>query len=202
MVGIELFVRHFLAIYFVMVGLHYTAQSYALSERTGFTHINYGPRFSLVWWGRHVFNVFRAAILLVCLGRLFVEVDPWLGIFQLLYQPWLIATGAITLLVSFVCIDYVHSYMHKDWRSGFGLPESGHELITTGPFSRSRNPLFIGILIGQIGFFLALPSVFSLICLVIGMVVVTNQARKEEVVLQHTFGKEYETYQKNVPRWL
>jgi len=199
---IALFVQHFLAIYFIMVGVHYSVRSYALSERTGISHIGYGPTFTSGWWGRHVFNLFRATILVVCVARLFANIDPWLGLIALLYQPWILCLGVLCMLVSFAIIDYVHAYMHQDWRSGITVADSGQNLITTGPFSRSRNPLFIGILLGQFGFFLAFPSVFSLVCMLTGAIVIINQIRIEERYLQETFGEAYSRYLARVPRWL
>lgn len=199
---IALFVQHFLAIYFVMVGVHYTALSYALSERTGISHIGYGPRYSSGWWGRHVFNLFRATILAVCVVRLFADIDPWLGLIPLLYKPWILCLGVLCMLVSFAIIDYVHAYMHQDWRSGMTVADTEQNLVTTGPFSRSRNPLFIGILLGQLGFFLAVPSVFSLVCLLVGAIVIINQTRIEEKYLQMQFGEAYSRYLARVSRWL
>ena len=197
----DLFARHFLAIYFTLIGLHYSSRSYALSERRGFTHINYGPRGSSTWWHRHLFNVFRAAILVVCVVRLFWPLDPYLGMLSGLNRPWVIVSGVILLLVSFSAIDYVQGYMHKDWRSGIEL-SGDQELICTGPFSRSRNPMFLAIWLGQFGFFLALPSLFSLVCLGVGSAVIYRQALAEERALEKKFGRRYRDYAQQVPRWL
>ncbi|BES72382.1 hypothetical protein RE428_34000 [Marinobacter nanhaiticus D15-8W] len=198
--SVELLVRYFLGIYFLMIGLHYTSRSLGLYDRMRFSHIHYGARGSGTWWHRHVFNIFRASILGVCVVRIFVDIDRWLGVFEFLYQPPVLAAGAIMLLASFSLIDYVQAYMHEDWRSGIDNANRGH-LITSGPFSRSRNPLFLGIILGQLGFFLALPSVFSLVCLGVGVLVILRQALAEEKALGVVFGEEYMDYLKRVPRW-
>ncbi|WP_223807958.1 methyltransferase family protein [Marinobacter sp. R17] len=201
MSSVELLVKHFLGIYFLMIGLHYTSRSLGLFERMRFSHIHYGARGSHTWWHRHIFNLFRASILAVCVARIVVDIDPWLGVFPTLYQPVILAAGAILLLASFSLIDYVQAYMHEDWRSGIDSQHRGH-LITSGPFRRSRNPLFMAIILGQLGFFLALPSVFSLICLIVGVVVIIRQARAEEGALARLYGDAYREYQARVPRWL
>lgn len=201
MSSVDLLVTHFLGIYFLMIGLHYTSRSLGLFERMRFSHINYGSRGSGTWWHRHIFNGFRAAILVVCVLRIFVDIDPWLGVFDALYQPVILGAGALLLLASFCLVDYVQAYMHEDWRSGIDCERQGH-LITTGPFHRSRNPLFMAIMLGQLGFFLALPSVFSLICLVAGVVVIMRQARSEEAALLAMYGEDYRDYLSRVPRWL
>ncbi|TBW57955.1 isoprenylcysteine carboxylmethyltransferase family protein [Marinobacter halodurans] len=201
MSSIELLVKHFLGIYFLMIGLHYTSRSLGLFERMRFSHINYGARGSRTWWHRHIFNVFRAAILVVCVARIFVDIDPWLGVFPALFEPFVLASGAVLLLASFSLIDYVQAYMHEDWRSGIDSQRHGH-LLASGPFRRSRNPLFMAIMLGQVGFFLALPSVFSLVCLMVGVVVIVRQARAEEQALARLYGDAYREYQARVPRWL
>ena len=91
--------------------------------------------------------------------------------------------------------------MHEDWRSGIDPRKDKRKLLTGGPFGRSRNPLFLAVMAGQLGFFLALPSVFSLVCLVAGVLVITRQAREEEKALAEKFGEDYERYRVRVPRW-
>lgn len=201
MSAVELFVRHFLAVYFLMIGLHYTSRSLGLFERMRFSHIHYGERGSGVWWHRQLFNIFRASILGICVGRVFFDIDPWLGVFAGLYQSPILIAGVLALLASFSLIDYVQAYMHQDWRTGIDDRQQG-ALITTGPFRRSRNPLFMAIILGQIGFFMALPSVFSLVCLIVGVAVIVRQARAEEQALSRLYGDDYTAYLTRVPRWL
>ncbi len=201
MFNLELFVSYFLAVYFLMIGLYYTARSYAMSEREGFSFITYGPRFSAGWWHRHLFNVFRGSILAVCVVRLFVDIDPYLGLFHFMQGAGIQWLGLLALLVGYFRVTYVAGYMHKDWCSGLANQAHQQSLITTGPYAKSRNPLFTGILIGQLGFFLALPSVFSLVCLLVGVTVINRQARVEEGALKETFGEAYERYFADTPRW-
>lgn len=201
MSSVDLFVKHFLGIYFLMIGLHYTSRSLGLYERLRFSHIHYGHRGSGPWWHRHIFNLFRASILLICLARIIWDIDPYLGVFTVLYQPVVLLAGVGCLLASFYLIDYVQAYMHEDWRSGID-GAGGKHLITEGPFRKRRHPLFLAIMLGQVGFFLALPSVFGLLCLVVGVVVIVRQARAEEVALEQHFGDLYRHYVQRTRRWL
>lgn len=198
---VDLFVRHFLGIYFLMIGLHYTSRSLGLYERMRFSHINYGHRGSGPWWHRHIFNIFRASILLVCLARMVWDIDPYLGVFPALYQPAILLAGVLCLLASFFLIDYIQAYMHEDWRSGIDDRAGGH-LITEGPFRKRRNPLFLSVILGQVGLFLALPSVFTLVCLVVGVLVIARQAHAEERALAQLFGDQYRYYLERTRRWL
>ncbi|PXX90399.1 isoprenylcysteine carboxylmethyltransferase family protein [Marinobacter vulgaris] len=197
----EPLVRYFLGIFFLMIGVQFASRSLGLHARMGFSFINYGRRASAGWWHRHVFNVFRALILLAVVARIFVDIDPWLGVLDSLYYGPVLVTGMLLLLVSFSLVNYLQAYMHDDWRTGVD-PNQNRHLLTGGPFSRSRNPVFMAIMLGQFGFFLALPSVFSLVCLIAGVTVLLRQARVEEKALADIFGDAYEAYRRRVPRWL
>lgn len=201
MMDIEVFVRHFLGIYFLIVGLGFASATLALRRRTGVGHIHYGARGSATWWYRQAFNLFRTSILAVVLLRMVWPLDPYLGLIDWLYQPPVLLTGVVLMLVSYTGVAYVGRYMHNEWRSGID-PGAAGELITGGPFSRSRNPVFLAVMTGQLGFFLALPSVFSLICLVVGATVISLQARSEEAHLQSLHGEAYTRYRQQVRRWL
>ncbi|WP_379866971.1 methyltransferase family protein [Marinobacter sp. M5B] len=197
----EPLVRYFLGSFFLLIGLQFAARSLGLHARMGFSFINYGERATAGWWHRHIFNVFRASILAVVLARVFVDIDSWLGVFDALYHGPVLVMGMVLLLLSFSLVNYLQAYMHEDWRSGVD-PKQDRHLLTGGPYRRSRNPVFMAVMLGQLGFFLALPSVFSLVCLVAGVTVLVRQARVEEKALAELFGEAYEAYRRRVPRWL
>lgn len=195
----EPLVRYFLGIFFLMIGLQFTGRTLGLYDRTGVSHIHYGQPGSRGWWHRHTFNFFRAAILGVCITRLVVDIDPWLGVIGWLYQPMVLVVGMIAMLIAFTLVNYLQAYMHEDWRSG--VDSKGGQLLTEGPYRRTRNPVFMAVILGQLGFFLALPSVFSLVCLVVGVTVMVRQASVEEQALEKRHGDRYREYRKQTPRW-
>lgn len=198
---IEPLVRHFLGIFFLMIGLQFAGRSFGLYQRMRFSFINYGERGTASWWHRHIFNVFRALILGVCVVRIFADIDGLLGVFDTLYYWPVLLAGMLLLSASFAAVNYLQAYMHEDWRSGIDSRTDQRKLLTDGPFGRSRNPVFLAVMTGQLGFFLALPSVFSLVCLVAGVLVITRQAREEEKALALKFGEDFERYRMRVPRW-
>jgi protein-S-isoprenylcysteine O-methyltransferase Ste14 len=197
----DLLIRHFLAIFFLFIGLLYSFKGMGHQHRTGFSHINYGNASSATWWNRQLFNIFRSSILAICILRLAYDIDDYLVIISPLYNPWVMGFGCIMLLSAFSLISYLHGYVGNQWRSGIDLDQSP-PLLTEGIFSRTRNPFFLSVILGQLGFFLALPSVFSLICLLVGAFVIRRQALAEETALAATFGDAYTEYRNRVPRWL
>lgn len=120
-------------------------------------------------WVTHLaFRFFRVVILLVCLVRLFwPPFDRFLIPFDGLWHPAVLLTGDALLAVGFAAAIGVHFFMGEQWRSGT-RDSDRIQLIATGPFAYSRNPLMLCVMAAQVGLFCAMPSVFTLICLIVG----------------------------------
>jgi len=75
------------------------------------------------------------------------------------------------------------------------------KLVTGGPFSFTRNPIYIGLFLMLIGFELALRSYLML--LAIPLIIFINKAISvEEKLLKKYFGKNYVEYMAKTPRFL
>lgn len=82
-----------------------------------------------------------------------------------------------------------------------GRPTS--QLITTGVFSRSRNPLYLGGICVLVGLALALRLTWVLILLIPALVVCHYVlVVPEERYLAATFGEDYRAYAASVHRWI
>lgn len=196
------FSRWFLAAFFVFVAAFYTLRICLTTRRTGRSPVCPGEAGSRSFTIHQVFRVFRAVILLVCLARVaWPDLDAWLLPIGPLWRPEIIIAGNLLLLSSFLAVLYVHTFMAGDWRSGID-ESSDSPLITSGPFALSRNPMFILIQLAQLGLFLSLPSVFTLLCLIVGATALHAQVRLEERYLLARYGQAYRAYCQAVPRWL
>ena len=109
--------------------------------------------------------------------------------------------GNALLALSFATIVMLDGRLGNDWRSGID-PVGPERLITTGALAVTRNPTFLCILAAQLGLFLSMPSVFTLICLIAGFTAVRAQVHLEERHLLERFGDACRAYQHRVPRWL
>lgn len=192
----------FLAVFFSIIGIHYSATAIGLKQRDGFTRIHYGPRGSRSWWIRWVFNIFRASILGLCILRLFIPAIDDLVLFthNLPFIPYVRWIGAGLMLISLFLISYVHAYMRDEWHSG--IDESvvrDFKTIKSGPYTFCRHPLFASVMVGMFGFYFALPSFFSLISLLVGMICLIVQANYEERSLSEI--DDYQAYQANTRKW-
>ena len=76
------------------------------------------------------------------------------------------------------------------------------KLVTKGLFSISRNPIFLGIMLANIGLFLIIPNAFTLLIISLSTISFNTQIRLEEDFLKLEFSNDYLKYSKKVRRWI
>ena len=76
-------------------------------------------------------------------------------------------------------------------------------LVTDGPFQYSRNPIYTGMALALMGFGITLGKPLPLIVVpaFIGIIQFAF-IRREEAVLEATFGEDYRQYMQQVRRWI
>ncbi len=121
--------------------------------------------------------------------------------FWYLENPILQKIGWIFLFVSLILVWISQSQMSTSWRIGID-EENKTKLVTNGMFSISRNPIFLGIMIANIGLFLVIPNAFTLLIISLSTLSVNTQIRLEEEFLKREFGNEYIQYAEKVRRWI
>lgn len=109
--------------------------------------------------------------------------------------------GIGLLLASLAWTIAAQIQMGNSWRVGID-EENETALVRSGLFRFSRNPIFLGMQITLLGFFLAAPNAVTLLILVLGFVLIQIQVRLEEEFLTKTHGAEYENFRWQVRRWL
>ncbi|WP_204113189.1 methyltransferase family protein [Shimia biformata] len=194
--------RLYLAVFFTFVAVFYTTRIFLLKQKGRTEVVHPGSRFSGTWWNHMVFRFFRGLIWGTCVLRVFVpSVDLYLGPIAPLQKDGVILFGAALLTAGFGLALVSHFALGRGWQSGFD--EVGPTtLCIRGPYRYSRNPAFLGVIVAQVGFWLALPTLFSSVCLVVGVVAVVRQAMAEERFLEETLGDGYAQYRRNVRRWV
>jgi protein-S-isoprenylcysteine O-methyltransferase Ste14 len=85
----------------------------------------------------------------------------------------------------------------------FGLPSStGHKLHTTGVFSISRHPFYLGFLFILFSSCLFNPHIINIAAFAGAWLIHHFIMIKEEEFLRRQYGEEYEQYMKNVRRYI
>jgi protein-S-isoprenylcysteine O-methyltransferase Ste14 len=78
--------------------------------------------------------------------------------------------------------------------SGLVAIQPGHTLVTTGIYSRVRNPSYLGLLIASLGWVLAFRSGVGVLLVAALVPPLVARMRAEEKLLHAHFGREYDDY--------
>lgn len=82
-------------------------------------------------------------------------------------------------------------------------PEEATALVDSGIFARSRNPMYVGLLIDLTAWGVWLQSLANILVLVVFVVLLNElQIKPEEAALKKLFGEAYNNYCRRVRRWL
>ena len=89
--------------------------------------------------------------------------------------------------------------------SGLVAIQPGHQLVTDGIYAFIRNPSYLGLLIGVVGWALAFRSLVGVIIALLHLVPLIARMDSEEALLRSQFGADYDAYYKRTWRlvpWL
>ena len=78
--------------------------------------------------------------------------------------------------------------------SGLVAIQPGHELVTTGIYSRIRNPSYLGLLVASLGWVLAFRSGVGILLVAALVPPLVARMRAEENLLRSHFGRKYDEY--------
>ena len=90
-------------------------------------------------------------------------------------------------------------------RAGSNVPTSlpSTTIVDTGPYRFTRNPIYLGMMLGLIGLAVALNSLWLLLTLApFALVIRYGVVAREEAYLERKFGDVYRHYRARVWRWL
>lgn len=114
---------------------------------------------------------------------------------------WLIALEAIAA-IAFLLPAIVSFARHKTTVNPQS-PKAATTLVTSGIYSITRNPMYVGMLILLIAFVLWLGALSAVLAVFAFFVMIDRfQIRGEERALIQLFGKPYQDYAARVMRWL
>jgi protein-S-isoprenylcysteine O-methyltransferase Ste14 len=105
--------------------------------------------------------------------------------------------SSIGLLIAFIA----QLQMGGAWRFGLHRDVS-QTLVKSGLFKLSRNPIYVGLMISYLGFFLMMPNAVSLCFLILSAVTLKMKVLLEESFLERIHREEFNTYKAQVRRWL
>ena len=189
----------FLIIYFFLV---FFLRSFLLWKKTKVNPLTFNKGDDAHGYNGKVFGFISLLELIVV--SIYAFAPNW---YKYLLPIWyleneiLIWIGWGLLILSLILVWLAQSNMRASWRIGIDR-KNKTELITKGFFSISRNPIFLGIMIANVGLLLVIPNAFTLLIVSLSTISINTQIRLEEEFLAKEFGNEYEQYKNKVNRWI
>lgn len=193
----------FLVIYFLLFfSLAMLLPTYRVWKTTGVNPYKLGSSDSAHdYIGRFFRLVIAGCGLVVIAFALFPNLYNALLPITQLERPGTTILGSSLLIFALIWVLIAQIHMQKSWRIGVD-EEVKTELIQTGLFKISRNPIFLGMRLMLLGIFLVIPNAITLVILIAGELLIQIQVLLEEEFLTRTHGVSYIAYQKKVRRWI
>lgn len=187
-------------IFLLYGGIVLILPTYRVWKQTGVNPLTFGNTDSAHDYAGRVFKVLMGLLLGTILVYCFTDWYGWLTPIRWLERPMFGITGIALVTLSLLWIMLAQHHMRQSWRIGI---DDAHPapLVTTGIFAYSRNPVFLGMLVGIGGLFLVLPNAVTLGLLGVGYVIMQLQVRLEEEFLERQYGDAYRAYKTRTRRW-
>jgi protein-S-isoprenylcysteine O-methyltransferase Ste14 len=144
--------------------------------------------------GRGIFLVRVAGFLFVIImvGS-FALNAPWIAALTVPFPAWIRAVGFLLGLCSLVFWTWTQIALGTRWSPNLMLRKE-HTLVTTGPYSRIRHPLYAAMTGWSTGLaLLAANWVFLALAVIVSSVFIVRVPKEEKMLLEE-FGEEYQSY--------
>jgi protein-S-isoprenylcysteine O-methyltransferase Ste14 len=112
-------------------------------------------------------------------------------------RDWLLVPADLLGLAGIVFTVWSLLYL----RRSFSILPQARRLVTGGPYSVTRNPLYIGEMVSSWAVFLPTIAVAGVLVLLTNVALQVVRVLAEERVLGAAFGDDYEAYRRRVPRF-
>lgn len=194
----QLYLFLFLVIYFLII---FFLRSYLLWKNTGINPMTFDRTDDAHGYNGKLFK-FISFLELIVVG-IYSFGKSW---YEYLLPFWYLENSSLQLIgwtllhLSLIWVFTAQLQMADSWRIGIDS-KNKTELITTGLFSISRNPIFLGIMIANIGLFLVIPNAITLLITALSTSTIQTQVRLEESFLKDLHGAAYADYYDKVRRW-
>lgn len=195
--------RYFLVCYLlVYFAVAFVLPSYRVWKRTGVIPVTFRGADNAHDYIGKLFKIVMGGLTAVAaIYALVPGIYPFLLPVVWLENQLIQIAGIVLLLVSLGWTILAQIQIGNSWRIGID-EEKKTELVRTGVFRFSRNPIFLGIIVTLVGVFLTIPNALTLLFIALSFVLIQIQVRLEEEFLSQVHGAEYDEFRRGVRRWL
>ncbi len=153
--------------------------------------------------GGRGFFIFRMAAffaLMVFLG-MYIAGMAWIDVFMFMLPDWLRWTGFALGILSVAFMTWTQVTLDTQWSAQLQLTKD-HHLITTGPYTRMRHPLYTSMFGWGAALSLLTANWIFVAVSVLSIVGLIVRIPKEEQMMIEAFGEEYKAYMQRTGRFL
>ena len=125
--------------------------------------------------------------------------------FTFLYHPvlfqsevWKMA-GLVVCAAGLIFALTARIYLGENW-SGTITVKENHQLVQSGPYSITRNPIYTGILLAFLGCAMSLGQVKGYMGIIFLLITILIKVKKEEEFMQEVFGGSFLSYKLKVKK--
>lgn len=193
----------YLPIYLLMyLFIAFVLPSYRTYKATGVNPITFGDSDTA---HDYIGFVMKLLIAMLCIAVIIYtfadDIYPFLVPISYLENNVLKAIGLILAHISLLWICVAQYQMRHSWRIGIDEVNKT-DLVTSGIFGISRNPIFLGMIVSVLGIFLIIPNVLTFCIAITTYIVIGIQIRMEEAFLLTQHQGTYLQYKTNTNRFL
>jgi protein-S-isoprenylcysteine O-methyltransferase Ste14 len=198
----EILIKYTLLGYLLLnFGLTFIFPSYRVWKKTGIMPITFGKNDNAHDYIGQIFKLIIGLVLVIgVVYSFFPNAIPFLVPIHYLEIDVLKIIGYCLLILALLWLIIAQYQMSNSWRIGID-EKNKTDLVTHGVFHFSRNPIFLGMILTLLGFFLLIPNALTFMIFCVGYFILQVQVRLEEDFLTKSHGDIYLSYCKNTPRW-
>jgi len=115
-----------------------------------------------------------------------------------------LALGSVLLFAGLGLVLWGRLALGKQYFVSTGMGAqlfAGHRLITSGPYTLVRHPMYLGCILTGAGGLLVY-QIWTFVFIAAGFLGLVGRARREEQILEAEFGDAYRAYRQQVPGWI
>jgi protein-S-isoprenylcysteine O-methyltransferase Ste14 len=126
---------------------------------------------------------------------------PWISWSKLSLPIWLRLLGAVGALFSTGVVAWIHHSLGRQYSAEFAI-QKDHVLVTTGPYSRTRHPMYTVLNMFSLSMALMASNLILIFFAVLVAIPFPWIAIEEEQMMLEKFGEEYKAYMIRTGRFL